>query len=332
MTVTENNTPPPKKILQIYNLEFPAYIEELKIGDYLFKRIKDYEKAFNGMMHLVNSSGSEFNTKIQTGSHQITATVEIPLKEKESVLPWENKLTQLDDILLLLTIFTDRNVFKKDWEDNDNSCVISDHRVHHFGGQLSCSIKYEARWKHIDSGIIKNEDEMKNVSEFGYNLIDIGFEKTLNQLLQLISSKSWQDEYSQGYFLFLYRDALPRQILERSFLTCWTIWEQIFSIKHRKWLPDDDIFKMGADKKIAYILTTYFSKNIDKTGWNNIRRITKSRNRLVHFGKKMDNVTNKEKELLVRLTEQLIAYILNLQPSNIFNSFEKLEEFLSQKK
>ena len=37
-------------------------------------------------------------------------------------------------------------------------------------------------------------------------------------------------------------------------------------------------------------------------------------------------------EMFIRLTEQLIAIILELSPSNIFNSFEDLDNFLSEKK
>ena len=93
-----------KRVLQIFNLEFPPYIEELKIGNYIFKRVESYKSAFDGMMCLVNSSGSEFDTNIKVGSHQITATVEISQKEKKCVLPFGSKsLKELDDILFLLT-------------------------------------------------------------------------------------------------------------------------------------------------------------------------------------------------------------------------------------
>ena len=40
------------KTIQIFNLEFPPYIEELKIGDYVFKRSENYKEAFDGMMCL----------------------------------------------------------------------------------------------------------------------------------------------------------------------------------------------------------------------------------------------------------------------------------------
>lgn len=316
-----------KKILSIFNLEFPSYIEELKIGDYIFKRVENYKEAFNNMMCLVDSSGREFDTQIKVGSHQITATVEISQKEKKCVLPFENKkLTQFDDILFLLTIFTDRNVFKKDWKDN-NKEIISDHRIHQYGGQLRCSIQYELRWKNINTGKLKTEAEIKGIPIFDYHQIEIGFENTLNKVLNLISSKKWQDEYEGGYFLFLFRSATQRQIIEIVFISCWTIWEHIFAIKNRKWLDNGAIEQMSGDRKIAFILNEYFLKNIDNTARKNIKKINKTRNRIIHFGKKTKQVDYKEMEMFIRLTEQLIAIILELSPSNIFNSFEGIDIF-----
>jgi len=318
-----------KKEIQIYNLEFPPYITEFHIGDYKFKRSSDYDKAFGKMMHLVNSIGSEHRTKVQTGEHQITAIVELPEEEKKCVLPWEDKkLTQLYDIILLLTLFTGRNVFLKNWEEDENTAIISDHRAFNYGGQLELSLKHESMWKHEDTGELKTEKEMKGIPIFKYNQINVGFEKGLNQVLKHISSDQWQEIYKGGYFLFLYRDMVQRQILERSFLTGWTIWEQIFSLENSRWLTDRDIFKMSGENKIAYVLNKYFSVDLDETGWKNTKRLTRSRNRLVHFGRKMENVSNKEKEMFIRLTEQLMACILNLEPNNVFNSFERLYDFL----
>ncbi|MBI5414855.1 hypothetical protein HZA38_05075 [Candidatus Peregrinibacteria bacterium] len=320
------------KTLLIFNLEFPPYIEELKIGDYIFKRVKNYKEAFDGMMCLVNSSGSEFNTQIKVGSHQITATVEIPQKEKKCVLPFENnKLTQIDDVLFLLTILTDRNVFKKDWEDSENIAIISDHRIHQYGGQLACSIKYESRWKDVNTGELKTEAEMKDGLVSDYHQINVGFENTINKVLDLVSSKKWQDDYEGGYFLFLFKSAMQRQIIETAFISCWTIWEHIFAIKNRKWLDNTAIEQMSGDKKIAFILNEYFLKNIDDTARKNIQKINKTRNRLIHFGKKTEQIDYKEMEMFIRLTEQLMAIILKLSPSNIFNSFENLDNFLASK-
>jgi hypothetical protein len=290
--------------LQIFNLEFPPYIKKLKIGNYIFKRVKNYKETFDGMMCLVNSFGSEFNTQIKVGSHQITATVELPQKEKKCILPFgNNNSTQLDDILFLLTIFTGRNVFKRDWEDSENIAIMSDHRIHQYGGQLVCSIQYDSMW-----------------------------ENNINKVLDLISSKQWQNDYEGGYFLFLFKSAIQRQIIETAFISCWTIWEHVFAIRNRKWLDNTAIEQMSGDKKIAFILNEYFLKSIDDTVRKNIQKINKTRNRLVHFGKKTEQIDYKEMEMFIRLTEQLIAVILELSPSNIFNSFEALDSFLTYKK
>ena len=315
-----------KKTLKIFNLLFPPYIEELTIGNYKFKRIKDYKEAFSGMMCLVNSSGSEFNTQMKTGSHQITAIVEFPLKEKKCVLSWENKkLTQLDDVLFLLTIFTGNNVFKKDWEDSKDIVVVEDHRRHHYGGQLLLSLSSEWAFKNIDTGELRTELDVPN---YKWNSVNIGFEKKLNQVLKTISNKKWQKEYEGGYFLFLFKSAIQRQLIKTSFILCWTIWEHIFAIKNRTRLDNKTIEQMSGDKKISFILNKYFLKNISNVAKKNIQRINKTRNRLIHFGKKSEQTDTEEIEMFIRLTEQLMAIILGLSPSNIFNSFGKLDTFL----
>ena len=87
---------------------------------------------------------------------------------------------------------------------------------------------------------------------------------------------------------------------------------------------------MSGDKKIAFILNKYFLKNIDDNARKNIQKINKTRNRLIHFGKKTEQVDYKEMKMFIRLTEQLIAIIFELSPSNIFNSFEMLDIFLKK--
>lgn len=317
--------------IEIYNLQFEPYINEYIIGNYKFKRIENYKESFDKLMQLVNSSGSEFKTKVQTGNHQITAFVEIPHTEKSSVLPWgDKKTTQLDDILFLFSLFTGRNVFKNDWNDKEETAILQDHRLHHYGGQLICSIKYESRWKNKNTNEIKTKEEIAGVPLFDYHQINIGFEKTINNILALISSKKWQQEYEGGYFLFLFKSAIQRQIIETSFILCWTIWEHIFAIKNRAWLSDNSIEKMSGSEKINFILNKYFLKEINDKTRQNIARINKTRNRLIHFGKKTENVDIEEMNLFIRLTEQLMAIILNLTPSNIFNSFEHLDKFLKK--
>ena len=148
--------------------------------------------------------------------------------------------------------------------------------------------------------------------------------------MDTISSQKWQKEYEGGYFLFLYRSSIKRHIVETSFILCWTIWEHVFSIKNRNWLDETAIRQMSGDKKISFILNKYFLKNIDKVAKENIKRINGTRNRLIHFGK-MKKSDIDEMIMFIRLTEQLMAIVLGLEPSNVFNSFEDLESFLTKK-
>lgn len=304
------------KKLEIFNLEFPSYIEEFKIGDYLFKRVENYKEAFDGMMHLHNSAGGEFNTQIKFGTHQITATVEIPKEEEKAILPFSvdntNEITQLDDILLLLTIFTNRNVFKKNWEDDDSIAVISDHRIHSYGSKLILSTECNTMYKNKITGELKTEQEIRGISVSDYNLIDISFENTLNKVYNLILSRKWQGKYNDGFFLFLFQSAIQRQVIEISFISCWTIWEHIFAVRNIGWLDSRAIERMGGDKKIAFILNKYFLKNIDDNEIKYIKEIKKIRNRLIHSGKKTKG-SNKEMKGFINLTEELVVIILGLK-------------------
>lgn len=311
---------------EIFNLEF-THINELSVGEYRFRKVENYEQVYKQLAHHVHQGGSpDTEIKPQTGTHQITASVEIPDAEIGSVLPWANKDEKaLADVLLLLTVFTGRDVFVKDW-DGDLP-IIADPRLHQWGAQLRLAPVFEGAWRNKDTGEIVTE---KPTEDWNYDYFDIGFGKAINSVLNTIRSPEWQELYDGGYFLFLYRDMIKRQILEKSFLTCWTIWEQIFALHNRRWLPDEDIYRLGGDKKVAFILTYYLGEKMDETGKKNLSRIAKSRNRLVHFGKKMENVDNAEKEMFIRLTEQLMSIVLGLKVNNTFNSLEQLSAFLKK--
>ncbi len=313
----------------VYNLEFPPHINEIKIGDYLFKRVDNYSEVFGNLQHLVNSSGSEFPTNVKTGSHQITALVQIPQNEKPAVLPWEDiKSKQVLDVLFLLSIFTGRNIFTKEWEDEENIAITADHRKHLWGAQLLLSLRCESKWKHKHTGEIKDVAGLKGVPIFDYHQINIGFEKSLNAVLDLISSKKWQEKYFLGYFLFIYREAVQLRFIEGAFILCWSIWEHIFTLHNNQWLDSKDIEKLSGYNKISFILSEYFLFSIDNTARKEIGKLATTRNRIVHYGKKADSTDHKEMEMFIRLTEQLMAIVLELQPSNAFNSTEKLRQFL----
>ncbi len=90
------------------------------------------------------------------------------------------------------------------------------------------------------------------------------------------------------------------------------------------------IEQMSGDKKVSFILNKYLLVDIDEKARKEVKRITQARNRLIHYGIKPDNVDLKEMELIIRLTEQIMAIVLKLQPSNAFNSVERLRALLKK--
>lgn len=312
---------------QVFNLEF-RHANELKIGGYNFHKTEEYNEVFRRLAHHVHRVGtSETEVKPQTGTHQITTVVDIPDAEENAALPWAREGERaLADVLLLLTLFTGRDVFIKDWEGD--LPIIADPRLHQWGAQFRLAPTFEEAWRNKDTGAIVTKKPTEYELSFDY--IDIGFEKAINAVLNTIRSPEWQELYDGGYFIFLYRDMVKRQIIEKSFLTCWTIWEQIFALHNKKWLPDEDIYRLGGDKKTAFILSQYFGIKISENAKKSLNRLARSRNRLVHFGKKMENVDNSEKEMFIRLTEQLLTMTLGLRLNNSLNSLERLAEFLEK--
>lgn len=230
----------------------------------------------------------------------------------------------MDDIVLLLSLFTGRAIFKLSSYDA-RDFIYEDHRIYNYGRELARSIEFKAGWKNRETGTIETNEQ--NLRDF-YK-VNIGFEKGLNKILELVSSSEWQREYENGYFLFLFNAAMKSQFSTTSFILCWTVWEHIFAIKNKKWLSEKTIEKMSGIEKISFILTQYFFKEITGKNIKNIERLNRTRNRLIHFGKKADSLDYKEIELFILLTEQLIAIILGLKPPNIFNSSEELEVFLN---
>lgn len=321
------------KELAVYNLEFPAYINTLDIAGYKFKRIADYATAFAGLQHIIEVSGSEFPIKPNTGTHQKTATVEIPETEEETILPWVkgSNFTKLQDILLFLTLFTGRNVFTLN-PGEEKYPLRPDPRGHFWGGQFRLSIQHDVKWKHKTTGELKSEEEMRDVPVFDYNRLDLGLGKTICALLENINSKKWRKKYGTGYFIFTFRQIVKQENIEQAFLSSWTLWEHFFTLHHRYWLDDNSIRQINGDKKIAFILYYYFGQEISDFARGRIKRLSKTRNRLVHFGPIPENVDLKEIEMFIRLTEQLMAIVLGLEPSNVLNSFDHLQNFLKGEK
>lgn len=302
----------------IYNLEFPSWCTTMNIYGYKFSRMEDYPEKIIRLHHLA-SKQSEFRIKATMGVNIITSYVDLPKHEDDAVFEWsKSKATALDDLMLLLSIFTGRDVFLSGNEKGDG-VYAADPRQYRGGGVLRTSIKYKA-----------SHDRLSR-SDTPY---DIGFEEEINRIYVLTRSGEWQQKYKRGYFLFLMQQASYEQPIESAFTQCWTIWEHLFAILNQNWLSTKQIQQMDSSDKIAFILTKFaLTGDIDEKSKNRIRTLAEIRNRLVHFGKlpERDSVYE-DAVLFVLMTEFVIAKILGLDPSNVFNTTEKLEKFLRKVK
>lgn len=298
------------KTRNIYNLEFPSYCQELNIFGYRFKRVLDYKEKFLSLQHLITSH-YEFSVQANNGGHAITATVEIPPTEEKAVLPWENKSAKaLQDILLLLSIFTERDVFYV----TGDGVIIADPRVHPLGGVLRCSIPYKKR--QLDQ----------------YHSFDIGFEEGMNKVYDLLRSEDWLRKYDNGHFLIVLNQAFKKQSIETSFILCWSVWEQLFALHNRLWLSEDQIRNMPAKEKIAFILVQYALRpEVKENNKKRIAELARIRNSVVHYGRFPVSKSIEDVVFFIRLTEFVIAKVLGLLPSNVFNTIERLEAFMKKR-
>lgn len=304
---------------EVYDLEFPPWCEEMTIFGYHFTRVDDYQTKVTSLQHLVTSH-VEFQIRTNTGNHAVTAYVDLPEREEKPVIKrLGSDSTALSDILLFLSIFTGRDVFTVDNASDGSSdrIIIADPRVYDWGGALINSIPY------------KNEP-IPDDEPHGYN---IGFEEGLNQVYSLVRTEDWQRKYKEGHFLILAQQAFRRQPLETAFTQCWTIWEHLFSVHNDRWLSEEQLRRLHSTEKIAFLLVEYALKGeIDKSEKGRIESLAEIRNKLVHSGyfPERTSVYN-DAVLFICLTEFIIAKTLGLEPSNVFNTMEGLEDFLKRK-
>lgn len=316
---------------EIYNLEFPSNCPAMTILGYRFARVADYKDKIASLQHLITSY-SEFEIHANTGKHSVTAYVEIPKREKEAALAWAySSETALSDILLLLSIFTRRDVFAVDnaIDDDTGKVIIADPRLYPSGGVLGASIPHEGQ-------LIDPTDPLSS-----YN---IGFEKCLNQIYELIRTEEWKQKYRRGYMLFLAQQAFRSRSPDIAFILCWIIWEHLFAILNREWLPEDRLMRIHSSDKVAFLFVkSEIKDNITEENRKQIEKWIKIRNRLVHFGRfpEVDpkNSAKHSSEYdsvyddvisFIRFTEFIIAKILKLSPSHALNT-KKMDDFLKRK-
>ena len=305
---------------QVYNLVFPSGCQYMTIFDYKFVKADNYTTRLQKLQQLI-AYHSDVRVKVNTGEHAITSFVEAMNPEQKAILEWGSaKNTALDDILLLLSLFTRRDVFAVDKLEKDIA-IVADPRQYSAGGILRCSIPYKAD---------KSGDSSK-LSSIAFPC-DIGFEETITEIYNLMRTKEWQNKYKGGYFLFLAQQAFRRQQLETAFTQSWTIWENLFAILNQNWLSGKRIQQIDASEKISFILTTYGLRGeINSKSRERINSLVEVRNRLIHFGRfPIRSDAYLDAVLFMELTEFVLAKIFGLLPSGVFNTMEKLEKFLTQ--
>lgn len=298
---------------RIYNLIFPDYVETLELGNYTFRRVPDYREVYLKMQHKVDITGTEISVKPTTGSHQITATVETTKPEVGSVLQWAKKETQITDVLFILTLFNGRHVFC--WEEamDHGGIIVADHREFENGGDLRLSMDPEEVHDHDKNGWYLHSRW-------------IGFEKTINRVLNTIGSEAWQKKFKGGYFLFIYRASLQRQIIESSFILCWTVWTHIYTILNPRNLSESELRVVNERDKIAFILESYFGAKVES---HHLTRMVRARNRVVHFGRIPDDFDIQEMRVFVRATDFLIAKILDLNAHGFWTTPDAIAKLMA---
>jgi len=296
---------------QIYNLEFPSWCQELNIFGYRFVRVEKYAERLQCLQHVV-AHLAEFNIDMNTGEHTVTAYVELPKNEEDAALEWSgDNNSALMDILLLLSIFTGREVFAGPPIGGEElGVIIRDSRYFFWGGIVRLSIPYEA-----------NENNCNQ-----------GFEVALEQIYTLIRSNDWQRTYFGGYYLFLARMAFKNIEIEIAFIQCWTIWEHLFSVLNRNEMTKQKILNTRMESKILNIFERFeLYIPVDDYLRNGIKRLIRVRNRLIHFGRfPMHEEVHADAILFIHLTEFIVAKSFNLEPSNELNTNERLNEFLQR--
>jgi len=302
------------RTLDVCNLEFQWPDEEMQIGEYTFVPVEDYETRYLNLQHLVTVHGGHHGTvEACTGTHQITGTIVCPEEHRVAALGWGHEIpTELDDILLLLSLFTRRKVFALD-PGEEEPVVIADPRMFHYGGGLRLSL-----------GKVKRENES------GHEDYSIDLQGGVGNVNQLIRSTAWRSTYGQGSFVLLFVAACHRQILETSFLLCWTIWEHLYAQLHAGQKTMKHIAKTHAREKISHILQRYgVRQSVPAAHEQKLKELVKMRNLLVHDGRLPSEDSQEVADIFVRLTEMILAVILGLSPSNVFSAEERFDRFLN---
>ena len=302
----------------IYNLEFRSKSDHMTIGGYTFSRVPNYLEQHLRLQHLINSLGSETPTQVQTGGHALSATVVGPETDPAASIRWPNEsYTALNDIVLLLQLFTGRDVFiyEPTEQHPEPVAILADPRAFPWGGVLACSLPYESE-----------------ICSYPVNERDATLEIHLPLIFDRIREPTWVETYNGGYFLVLLSEAIQQRSLESAFTQCWTIWEHLFAVLNETWISTQSLKNLNSREKICNLLIHFnVRRTLTNAEKNRIDDLVHIRNRLIHYGQfpEKSNV-RQDAEMFVRMTEFIGVKTLGLLPSNVFNTMEQFEDFLTQ--
>lgn len=305
---------------KVYNLEFPDFCERMDVCGFTFSRVKTYKDRLREMHQPINFH-SEFPVGRNLGRHSHTGYVDIPGELRNSaVFPDRNGATELDDIQLLLSLFSSRNVFSIPCDVDEIATRIDqiDHRQFRWGGVLATSIPYTPRPVTCDR-VVSQESEY-----------DARYETHLPVIIERMRSDPWQQEYRHGYYLLLARQAFQQFDLTSAFTHSWTLWEHLFTIYNDSSMSERELLQTPGPEKIGDILVRYALRNeIAQEEHRRIIELSRIRNRLLHYGQlpEREHVAD-DAMMFIRMTEFVVARSLGLNPSDIFNTIERFEAFI----
>lgn len=287
----------------VYNLEFPSEIDEISVGGYRFVKLPDYEQRYEKLCRFIGMN----HLPPTTGENVVTAQLLCTGQEPDATLRVHDGKKAIEDIILLLTLFTGRNVFWLDQEPGSNGVILADARKHMFNSVLVLSMIGHEKWETTSQHPCRN----------------IGFEKWLNTVYDLIRSQQWLRAYDHGHLLAMIHNAYRTQDIFSAYKQCFSLIEHLYSIT----------FSQDAhaiDKLCNVLQKHYWSNGFSQSEKDNIRVFVKIRNSLVHDGKLPEIAeVHKFLRLFIELTEAVVASCLGARPSETLDTNTKLAALLA---
>ncbi|QDV72725.1 hypothetical protein Spa11_09070 [Botrimarina mediterranea] len=291
------------------------------VESYSIQKVPEYVDRLKSLQHLVDITTDEHRVTRNTGTHAITATATLVGDKMPSALPWDQVIDSIDDICVLLSLFSSRCVFAADKAivENPDHVILQDSREWPWGGTIRCSAKYETA-----------ESPQPGHKWCG----DVSLEKAVGTAMKVIRRQDWRDRYDCGYPLISAYWAFQQRTINSAFVQCWTLLEMLFALDNRSWMSSDAIRKCSASEKVAFLLVRYaLRSSLTDSEKRRVNELASVRNRLVHFGRLPDTERAREHAvMLIRITEWIVAAILELTPSHVFNTVDRLEEFLTSRR